>query len=221
MGRASLPEARWIDVDVAAVFPKIREGVPVGYGNDYEDLVPHMFLDYDFAEGPQAALLSGCKPFIEGVVHDFQEQMGCDADGIRKLGIHHLEPGTDYNSQTWHRDRLFPGEVLYVAVDGQPTEAAHGPDRFWFNKLPYAVPINGPTNYLVSHGYLEVVSGAADQAIAMTSGVVHRAGGMDEGSRVVISASVHNRAYAREELMNSIWDGRELRRKVRHDPYGI
>ena len=222
MTERMLPTARFIDVDTAGLLAHVRDNAPVGHGLNYEDLIPARFLDCEFTDGPQRELLNLVKPFVASAVEDFQEQTGRTADGIRRLDILKQDPATDYDSQKWHRDKLFPGENLYIAADGQAlTEAAHGPDAFRFTRLPFNFPINGLTNALVASGRLEVVTGEPGQTTVMTSGVVHRAGKAGSDPRPSVSVAVYNRGYARSELVGKRWEGRHLRRAERHDPYGF
>lgn len=220
MTERMLPAARFIDADTAGLLRHVRDNAPVGHGLNYEDLIPSQFLDYEFTDGPQLELINLVKPFVASAVEDFQEQTGRTADGIRRLDIMNQDPTTEYDFQVWHRDKLFPGENLYVAADGQAlTEAAHGPDVYRW--LPFNFPINGLTNALVSSGRLEVVTGKEGQTTVMTSGVVHRAPKAASDSRPTVSVAVYNRGYARGELIGRRWEGRHLRRAERRDPYGF
>lgn len=222
MTERMLPTARFIDVDTVDLLTHVRDNAPVGHGLNYEDLIPAQFLNHEFTDGPQTKLLNLVKPFVAGAVEDFQEQTGRTADGIRIMGILNQDPATDYDSQKWHRDKLFPGENLYVAADGQAlTETVHGPDVLRFTKLPFNFPINGLTNALVSSGRLEVITGEQGQTTVMASGVVHRAGRADSAPRASVSVAVYNREYARSELIDKRWEGRHLRRAERRDPYGF
>ncbi len=217
-----LPEARFIDIDTVDLLKHVSADAPVGNGLNYEDIVPAQFLDHDFADGPQAELLNMMKPFVAGVIDDFQEQTGRTANGIRRLDVMNQDPAADYDSQMWHRDKLFPGERLYVAAEGEAlTEVAHGTDVYKFSSLPFGFPINGLTNALVLSGRIEAVKGKRGQTTVMTSGVIHRAGQAGSVPRSTISVAVYNHEQARGELINKRWEGRHLRRAERHDPYGF
>ena len=222
MAERMLPEARFIDVDTVDLLKHVSADAPVGSGLNYEDIVPAQFLDYEFTDGPQTELLNLIKPFVASAVDDFQEQTGRTADGIRRLDVINQDPATDYDSQKWHRDKLFPGERLYVAAEVQAlTEAVHGPDSYRFNRLPFAFPINGLTNALISSGRVKVVKGEPGQTTVMTSGVVHRAGQAGDTPRASVSVAVYNRGQAYSELIGKRWEGRHLRRAERRDPFGF
>ncbi|MGZ6005194.1 MAG: hypothetical protein ACXWLH_03510 [Candidatus Saccharimonadales bacterium] len=222
MAERMLPEARFIDVDTVNLLKHVSADAPVGTGLNYEDIIPAQFLDHEFADDPQAELLNLIKPFVASVVVDFQEQTGRTANGIRRLDVMNQDSATNYNSQKWHRDKLFPGERLYVAAECQaPTEAVHGLDVCRFNRLPFAFPINGLTHALVSSRRFEVVKGERGQTAVLTSGVVHRAGQADSAPRASVSVAVYNYEQARSELINKRWEGRHLRRAERRDPFGF
>lgn len=217
-----LPTARFIDVDTVDLLTHVGDNAPVGHGLNYEDMIPAQFLEHEFNGGPRSDLLNMMKPFIAIAVDDFQEQTGRTAEGIRRLDVMNQDPATDYDSQKWHRDKLFPGENLYVAADGEAlTEVAHGPDVSQFSRLPFSFPISGLTHALVSSGRLEVVTGEQGQTTVMTSGVVHRAGRAGSDPRASIAVAVYNRGYARSELISKRWEGRHLRRAERRDLYGF
>lgn len=221
MAERMLPQARFIDVDTVDLLKHVSADAPVGKGLNYEDLIPAQFLNHEFTDGPRAELLNLMKPFVANAVDDFQEQTGRPANGIRRLDVINQDPTTGYDSQEWHRDKLFPGERLYVAAEGQAlTEAVHGQDTGRFNKLPFGFPVNGLTNALVSSGRIEVVKGELGQTTVMTSGVVHRAGKANSAPRASVSVAVYNREFARSELISKRWEGRHLRRAERRDPYG-
>lgn len=222
MAERMLPEARFIDVDTVDLLKHVSADAPVGTGLNYEDITPARFLDHEFSVGPQVELLNLIKPFVASVVDDFQEQTGRKANGIRRLVVMNQDPATEYDSQKWHRDKLFPGERLYVAAEGQAlTEAVHGPDVYRFNRLPFGFPINGLTNALVTSGRIKLVTGEQGQTTVMTSGVVHRAGQADSAPRASVSVAVYNHEQARSELIDKRWEGRHLRRAERRDPYGF
>ena len=222
MAERMLPEARFIDVDTVDFLKHVSADAPVGSGLNYEDITPARFLDHEFAEGPQAELLNLMKPFVARAVDDFQEQTGRTADGIRRLDVINQDPAIDYDSQKWHRDKLFPGERLYVAAEGQAlTEVVHGPDVYRVNRLPFSFPINGLTNALISSGRVKVVKGEPGQTTVMTSGVVHRAGQADSASRASVYVAIYNHEQARSELINKRWEGHHLRRAERNDPSGF
>lgn len=222
MAERMLPEARFIDVDTVDLLKHVSVDAPVGSGLNYEDITPAQFLDHEFDDGPQAELLNLMKPFVARAVDDFQEQTGRTANGIRRLDVVNQDPATGYDSQKWHRDKLFSGERLYVAAEGQAlTEAVHGPDVYRVNRLPFSFPIDGLTNALVSSGRVKIVTGEPGQTTVMTSGVVHRAGQAGSAPRASVSVAVYNHEQASSELINKRWEGRHLRRAERRDPYGF
>ncbi len=96
-------------------------------------------------------------------------------------------------AEHWHRDELFPNELLYIVAFDNPTEFAVGTGVPMLTRLPRDIPLNRATKILLKTSKLKIESARQGELIVFGSKHIHRRPAITNDNRVSVSLSIFNR----------------------------